>query len=49
MKTSRGSVQLKLTLEQQAQIRRATGQTADTLELSIEDHEERIVPGTRMN
>jgi hypothetical protein len=47
MKNSRGSVQLKLTSEQQEQIRKATGKSTDTLELSIEELEERIAPGWR--
>jgi hypothetical protein len=47
MKDSRGSVQLKLTREQQEQIRQATGKLTDTLELSIEELEERIAPGFR--
>jgi uncharacterized small protein (DUF1192 family) len=48
MKNSRGSVQLKLTSEQQEQIRKATGKSADTLELSIEELEERIAPGQKL-
>jgi hypothetical protein len=48
MKSSRGSVQLKLSAQQQEQIRKATGKEADTLELSIEELEERIAPGHRM-
>jgi hypothetical protein len=48
MAGSRGSVQLKLTPEQQEQIRQATGKLTDTLELSIEELEERIAPGTRV-
>ncbi len=48
MTEKRGSVQLKLTPEQQHQIREATGKVADTLELSIMELEERIAPGFRM-
>jgi hypothetical protein len=48
MAGSRGSVQLKLTREQQEQVRQATGKLTDTLELSIEELEERIAPGTRV-
>jgi hypothetical protein len=48
MKDSRGSIRLRLTPEQQEEIRKATGKTAETLELSIEELEERIAPGTRI-
>jgi hypothetical protein len=44
-----GSIQLTLTPEQQEQIRKATGKLTDTLELSIEELEERIAPGYRMS
>ena len=47
MTESRGSVQLKLTPEQQQEIRKATGKMTDTLELSIEELEERIAPAKR--
>ncbi len=40
-------VQLRLTREQQEQIRQATGKVGDTLELSIMELEERIAPGFR--
>jgi hypothetical protein len=40
-----GSIQLKLTPEQQQEIRKATGKMTDTLELSIMELEERIAPG----
>jgi hypothetical protein len=49
MTDRRGSVQLKLTREQQEQIRQATGKLTDTLELSIMELEERIAPGYRTN
>ena len=39
-----GKVQLKLTPEQQDEIRKATGKLTDTLELSIMELEERIAP-----
>jgi hypothetical protein len=45
---SRASVQLKLTPEQQEEIRRATGKVTDTLELSILELEERIAPGFKL-
>ena len=48
MTADRGSVQLKLTPEQQEQIRQATGKLTDTLELSIMELEERIAPGYRV-
>jgi hypothetical protein len=47
MAKDRGSVQLKLTPEQQEQVRLATGKLTDTLELSIMELEERIAPGFR--
>jgi hypothetical protein len=47
MTESRGAIQLKLTPEQQEQIRQATGKMTDTLELSIMELEERIAPGFR--
>jgi hypothetical protein len=36
---------LKLTPEQQAMVRKATGKNAEALELSVEELEERIAPG----
>ena len=48
MSESKGSVRLALTSEQQEQVRKATGKLADTLEMSIEELEERIQPVTRM-
>jgi hypothetical protein len=39
--------QLKLTPEQRSEVRELTGKDADTLELSIEELEERIAPVTR--
>ena len=44
MATDKNSISLKLTPEQQAQIRAATGKLGDTLEFSIEELEERIAP-----
>jgi hypothetical protein len=38
---SRGSLQLEPTPEQQEEIRRVTGRLTDTLELTIEEFEER--------
>ncbi len=43
--TDKGAIQLKLTPEQQEQVRQATGKLTDTLELSIMELEERIAPG----
>jgi hypothetical protein len=37
-------VRLQLTPEQQARIKRATGHTAETLDLTVEELEERITP-----
>lgn len=39
-------VRLKLTPEQQEEIRRATGKNAEFLELSVQELEERIAPMT---
>ena len=47
MREKQGSVQLKLTPEQQEEIRKATGKLTDTLEFSIMELEERIAPGFR--
>jgi hypothetical protein len=47
MYDTKGSVQLKLTPEQQEQIRQATGKLTDTLEMSIMELEERIAPFKR--
>jgi hypothetical protein len=44
MAESKGTVQLTLTPEQQEQVRIATGKLTDTLELSIEELEQRITP-----
>jgi hypothetical protein len=46
MPEDKGSITLKLTPEQQEQVRQATGKLGDTLELSIEELEERIAPVT---
>ena len=35
---------IKLTPEQQAQVRKATGKNAEALELSVEELEQRIAP-----
>jgi hypothetical protein len=40
----KGPFTLKLTAEQQEQVRRATGKLGDTLEFSIQELEERIAP-----
>ena len=39
-------VRIKLTPEQKEQIRSATGRDAEAVELSVEELEERIAPGT---
>jgi hypothetical protein len=44
MSESRGLVHLRLTPDQQEEIRKATGKLTETLELSIEELEERIAP-----
>jgi hypothetical protein len=48
MTDARGSIELKLTPEQQEEIRKATGKMTDTLELSIMELEERIAPGFKV-
>jgi hypothetical protein len=48
MPDQKESVQLKLTPEQQEEIRRATGKTTDTLEFSIMELEERIAPAFKI-
>lgn len=48
MKDNRGSVQLKLTEDQKEEIRKATGKTMETLELSIMELEERITPARKL-
>ena len=40
----KGNVKLRLTAEQKEQIRKATGKSAEALELSVEELEERIAP-----
>ena len=47
MKENQGSVQLKLTDDQKEEIRKATGKTMETLELSITELEERIAPALK--
>ncbi len=39
-------VRIKLTPDQQAQIRKATGKSAEALELTVEELEQRIAPST---
>jgi hypothetical protein len=46
MAKQRESVRLKLTPEQQEQIKKATGKNAEALELTVEELEQRIAPGT---
>jgi uncharacterized small protein (DUF1192 family) len=44
MGQSKDPVRIKLTPEQQAEVRRATGKNAEALELSVQELEERIAP-----
>ena len=44
MAETKGPVRIKLTPDQQNEIRKATGKNADALELSAEELEERIAP-----
>jgi hypothetical protein len=39
-----GRVEIRLTEAQKAQVRAATGQNAETVELTVEELEERIAP-----
>ena len=45
MAASKEPVRIKLTPEQQAEIRKATGKNAEALELTVSELEERIAPG----
>ena len=47
MDNPKGGIRLTLTPEQKAEIRRATGKDAETIELSVEELEERIAPAKR--
>ena len=40
---------MTLTPEQKEQVRKTTGKEAEAIELSVEELEERIAPGTRFN
>jgi uncharacterized small protein (DUF1192 family) len=44
---AKDSFRIRLTPEQQDQVRRVTGKDADAIELSVEELEERIAPVTR--
>ena len=44
MDSSKGRIRIELTPEQKAKVRNATGQDAETIELSVEELEERIAP-----
>jgi hypothetical protein len=44
MAQDKGSITLKLTPEQQEQVREATGKVTDALEFSIQELEQRIMP-----
>ncbi|MEP7325616.1 MAG: hypothetical protein ABI836_06695 [Gemmatimonadota bacterium] len=46
MTQSKDPVRIKLTPEQQNEVRKATGKNAEALELSVQELEERIAPGT---
>ena len=45
MPDTKGSITLNLTPEQREEIRKVTGKLTDTLELRIEELEDRIAPG----
>ncbi len=44
MAQGKEQVRIKLTPDQQAQIRKATGKSAEALELTVEELEQRIAP-----
>ena len=46
MSKSKGKVRIGLTPNQKAKVRKATGQDAEAVELSVEELEERIAPAT---
>jgi hypothetical protein len=43
---SKDQIRIELTPEQKAQVRKATGKSAEAVELSVEELEERIAPAT---
>ncbi len=45
MADDKEQVRIKLTKDQQEEIRRVTGKNAEALELTVEELEERIAPG----
>ena len=49
MQNSKGQIRIELTPEQKAKVRAATGKDATAVELSVEELEERIAPGTLKN
>lgn len=46
MSSPKEQFRIKLTDEQKSQVKRATGKEAEAVELSVEELEERIAPGT---
>ncbi len=44
MATTKQPVRIKLTPDQQEMVRKATGKSADALELTVQELEERIAP-----
>jgi hypothetical protein len=46
MSNPKDSVKLELTPEQKAMIKNTTGKSADAVEFSVQELEERIAPGT---
>lgn len=46
MSNPKDQFRIKLTAEQKAQVRTATGKEAEAVELSVEELEERIAPGS---
>ncbi len=46
MAQAKGQVRIKLTPEQQNQVRQATGKSADAIELTVQELEQRIAPSS---
>ena len=47
MSNPKEQFRIQLTPEQKSQVKNATGKEAEAVELSVEELEERIAPGTR--
>ena len=49
MADTKQPVRIKLTPDQQEMVKQATGKTADALELTVQELEERIAPGRQLS